>query len=223
MGRKAPPSTPMSPPWKLAREPARRSSPSWTWVGFPSYAANLHGPRPRWRPLTRSLRSTIEELETTNEELQSTNEELEGINSELRERTVEVEELNFFLESILGSLRSAVIVLDTDMHVHAWNRNAEDLWGLRRDEVNGQHFFNLDIGFPVVQLRDPIRSCLTDAQTVFENDYHAVNRRGRTISCRVAISPLRHGEATRGVIISMESASLDGVGETSPAALDPSR
>lgn len=169
------------------------------------------------------LHSSNEELETINEELQSTNEELEGINSELRERTVEVEELNFFLESILGSLRSAVIVLDTDMHVHAWNRNAEDLWGLRRDEVNGQHFFNLDIGFPVVQLRDPIRSCLTDAQTVFENDYHAVNRRGRTISCRVAISPLRHGEATRGVIISMESASLDGVGETSPAALDPSR
>src|SRR5215470_5691303 len=59
------------------------------------------------------LQSTVEELETMNEELQSTNEELETINNELRERSAEVIELNQFLESILGSLKSAVVVLGT--------------------------------------------------------------------------------------------------------------
>src|SRR5262249_44451750 len=61
------------------------------------------------------LHSTNEELETMNEELQSTNEELETINNELRERSAEVIELNQFLESILGSLKSAVVVLGTEM------------------------------------------------------------------------------------------------------------
>ena len=81
------------------------------------------------------LHSTNEELETMNEELQSTNEELETINNELRERSAEVTELNQFLGAILGSLQSAVVVLGTEMEIRAWNRQAEDLWGLRSDEV----------------------------------------------------------------------------------------
>jgi len=57
------------------------------------------------------FQSTNEELETTNQELHSTNEELETINNELRDRSTKVTELNQFLESILGSLQSAVVVL----------------------------------------------------------------------------------------------------------------
>src|SRR5215475_4064356 len=89
------------------------------------------------RRLTKSSsrRSTNEELETMNEELQSTNEELETINNELRERTSEVTDLNQFLQAILGSLRSAVVVLGMQMDIKAWNRQAEELWGLRSDEV----------------------------------------------------------------------------------------
>src|SRR5262249_3343444 len=68
------------------------------------------------------LHSTNEELETMNEELQSTNEELETINSELRDRSAEVIELNQFLQSILGSMQSAVVVLGMEMDIRAWNR-----------------------------------------------------------------------------------------------------
>ena len=98
------------------------------------------------------LHSTNEELETMNEELQSTNEELETINNELRDRSAEVTELNQFLRTMLGSLQSAVVVLGTEMEIRAWNRQAEDLWGLRTDEVINHHFLNLDIGFPVETL-----------------------------------------------------------------------
>ena len=65
------------------------------------------------------LHSTNEELETMNEELQSTNEELESINNEVRIRSAEVDDLNAFLQSILGSLRSAVVVLGSEMEVRA--------------------------------------------------------------------------------------------------------
>src|SRR5262249_22200248 len=133
------------------------------------------------------LHSTNEELETMNEELQSTNEELETINNELRERSAEVIELNQFLQSILGSLKSAVVVLGTEMDIRAWNRQAEELWGLRSDEVVGQHFLNLDIGFPVEKLRNPIRSCLSSRSEREQVVQRAVNRRGRSIECTVSV------------------------------------
>src|SRR5205807_1972423 len=97
------------------------------------------------------LQSTNEELETMNEELQSTNEELQTTNHELRQRSDELNGANSFLESILSGVRTAVVVVDRELHVIAWNHRAEDLWGLRGDEVKGQNFLNLDIGLPIEQ------------------------------------------------------------------------
>jgi two-component system CheB/CheR fusion protein len=155
------------------------------------------------------LHSTNEELETMNEELQSTNEELETTNTELRERSTEVTELNQFLQSILGSLQSAVIVLGPDMEIRAWNRQAEELWGLRGEEVLTQHFLNLDIGFPVVRLRTAIRSCLAGRVERDQIVLPAVNRRGRRVICTVNISALVSDGATKGVILLMDAVPED--------------
>ena len=151
------------------------------------------------------LHSTNEELETMNEELQSTNEELETINNELRDRSSEVTELNQFLQSILGSFQSAVVVLGTGMEVRAWNRQAEDLWGLRADEVLNQHFLNLDIGFPVEKLRGPIRSLLAGRTEQDQLTCPAVNRRGRPVECTVSLSQLVGAGTIRGVILVMDA------------------
>jgi PAS domain-containing protein len=86
------------------------------------------------------LQSTNEELETMNEELQSTNEELQTINEELRQRSDDLNGANGFLESILTGVRSGVVVVDRELHVIAWNHRAEDMWGLRADEVRGPEF-----------------------------------------------------------------------------------
>jgi two-component system CheB/CheR fusion protein len=150
------------------------------------------------------LQSTNEELETMNEELQSTNEELETINDELRCRTDDLHEVNAFLESILSSLHAGVAVVDSELVVQAWNDKAADLWGVRQDEVAGQHLLNLDIGLPVGSLRDPLRASLAGADAT-EIVLDATNRRGRVIRCAVTISPLRGTqEDARGAIILME-------------------
>jgi two-component system CheB/CheR fusion protein len=94
------------------------------------------------------LQSSNEELETMNEELQSTNEELQTLNDEMRRRTEELNEVNAFLEAIFTSLRGGIVVVNQDLYIQIWNYKAEDLWGLRVDEVQGQHFLNLDIGLP---------------------------------------------------------------------------
>ena len=71
-----------------------------------------------------------------NEELQSTNEELQTLNDELRVRTVEVNQVNAFLESILTGLRGGVVVVDDELVVRVWNERAEQLWGLRDHEAH---------------------------------------------------------------------------------------
>jgi two-component system CheB/CheR fusion protein len=151
--------------------------------------------------------STNEELETMNEELQSTNDELQTINDRLSERSVELDDLNNFLESILTSLRSGVIVVDPEMRVIVWNRGSEELWGLRRDEANGQHLLNLDIGLPLSELRPLVRNTLVDGaeDPVAETTIAAVNRRGRAVSVRVVASPLKgRNGITEGAILVLE-------------------
>jgi two-component system, chemotaxis family, CheB/CheR fusion protein len=154
------------------------------------------------------LQSTNEELETMNEELQSTNEELQTINDEARERGDQLGELNVFLESILTSLRSAVAVLDRDLHIRKWSRRAEDMWGLRQDEALHKNFLNLDIGLPVDRLRAPIRACLARESEFLDVTLDATNRRGRPVQVRVTCTPLAAGAAdqARGVILLMEEA-----------------
>jgi two-component system, chemotaxis family, CheB/CheR fusion protein len=61
------------------------------------------------------------------EELQSTNEEIQAINLELRERGEALNDVNHFLESIMRGLRGAVIVVDQELHVLAWNHRSEDM------------------------------------------------------------------------------------------------
>jgi two-component system CheB/CheR fusion protein len=166
------------------------------------------------------LHSTNEELETMNEELQSTNEELETTNNEVRERSAEVGELNQFLQSILGSLRSAVVVLGPQMEVRAWNRQAEDLWGLRSDEVLGHHFLNLDIGFPVERLRPGIRNLLAGRSRHEQVTQPAVNRRGRPVETTVTMSCLMGDGEARGVILMMDAVPREpdaGEGRGTPA------
>jgi two-component system, chemotaxis family, CheB/CheR fusion protein len=151
------------------------------------------------------LQSTNEELETMNEEMQSTNEELQTINDELGLRTAELNQLNAFLEAIWAGLGGAVVVLDPDLRVLVWNHGSEDLWGVRQDEVQGQHFLNLDIGLPVDQVRPALRQAMSGENGAGTTLVDATNRRGRPVRCRVTCSPLVASDrSVRGVIVVVE-------------------
>lgn len=151
------------------------------------------------------LQATNEELETMNEEMQATNEELHATNQELQQRSTEVHQFNGFLKSILTRLHSGATVLDLTLHVNLWNEAAEELWGLRTEEVYRQHFFNLDIGLSIEQLRQPIRNCLNHKTELEEIVLDATNQRGRAIQCKVSCSPLLGtNREVQGVILLME-------------------
>lgn len=133
------------------------------------------------------------------------NDELQATNEELRERTGEISALNDFMESILGSLDAAVIVLNREQIVQVWNRQAEDLWGLREDETIGAHFLNLDSGLPTEQLKPLIRDVIFSGSSAAELKLDAINRRGRSISLRITVTPLLSGaDAPNGALVLME-------------------
>jgi two-component system, chemotaxis family, CheB/CheR fusion protein len=155
------------------------------------------------------LQSTNEELETTNEELQSGNEELETMNEEMRARTGELDEARTFLEGVLFSIAAGVVVLDADLLVRSWNKGAEELWGLRADEVRNQAFFNLVFGLPTGEVRGIVQQCLASGRRAGPVQLAAVNRIGRSITCTVTCSPLKSNGAGEGAVLLMEEVYRD--------------
>lgn len=170
------------------------------------------------------LQSTVEELETTNEELQSTNEEMETMNEELQSTNAELQTLNdelqqrtesyltanLFLQSILVSVQMGVVAVDKDFNVRIWNKHAEELWGLREEEVKGQSLLSLDIGLPVEQLTAPLLEVMSGKSVHPELMLAATNRRGQSIHCRITCTALNEsGKERQGAVILMEEVSID--------------
>jgi two-component system CheB/CheR fusion protein len=166
------------------------------------------------------LQSTNEELETTNEELQSTHEELETMNEELqsmndelhvssetqREQQEHFYRLNRFMSAVLSSMKAGVVAVDRDLKVLAWNAKAEDLWGIRADEAQGQHLFSLDIGLPLEGLRPALTRQLVEGLTAPEVlRVPTVNRRGRPVDVQVTVTRLdRDEDESAGALLMME-------------------
>ncbi len=151
------------------------------------------------------IQSTNEELETINEELQSTNSELEFVNQEVRQKTEEYNQANNFLNAILLSLRGAIVVIDRESKVLAWSQKAEEMWGLRAEEVQNQSIFSLDFGLPLDQITEPIQNCLNNTKDQQNLILPAINRRGKNINCRLSIDALWNINKEKfGVIIIME-------------------
>ena len=86
-----------------------------------------------------------------------------------------------------------------------WNRQAEDLWGLREDEAVGQHFLNLDSGLPTEQLKGIVKAVIAGESDGAEQELQAVNRRGRTVRLRTHVTPLLSGDnQPSGALLLME-------------------
>jgi two-component system CheB/CheR fusion protein len=142
-----------------------------------------------------------------NEEMQSANEELQTLNDELQRRTEEIHRSQALLESVFLGMRSAVVVVDRNFNVLVWNQRAEDLWGMREDEVRGRSLSSLDIGLPVGKLNGAISACFDGEAPAPPLVLEATNRRGKTFKCRVVCTPLiAPNKKRQGAILLMEEA-----------------
>ncbi len=75
------------------------------------------------------LQSSNEELEASNEELQSTNEELTTVNEELIVKGGELSLVNTELENLQNSTGFSLVLLDQDLRLQRYNKEAASLFG----------------------------------------------------------------------------------------------
>jgi len=111
------------------------------------------------------------------------------------------------MSAVLSSVNSGVVVVDEELTGLSWNAKAEDLWGVRADEAEGRHLFNLDIGLPMESLRPVLKLQLEDDHvgshevTILD----AVNRRGHPVQVRVTVTRLsQDGDQPRAAVLVME-------------------
>ena len=140
-----------------------------------------------------------------NEELQSTNEELQTVNEELRTAQRGAQPPQRVLQSVLASLSAGAVVVNSNLDVLMWNHRAEDLWGLRADEVQGKGLLNLDIGLPVAELRAVIRPAWRAKSTARKWCSTRSTAAARRSAAASPAAPLVAGSKKReGVILMME-------------------
>jgi two-component system CheB/CheR fusion protein len=133
------------------------------------------------------------------------------MNEQLRHRSVELVEVNDYLDSVLASLNVGISVLDRDLVIRNWNTGSQDLWGLNAAEAEGKSIIALDIGLPVEKLVEPINQCMRTGGESQRVVLQAVNRRGRSIDCQIICSPMVTTQGiVDGVVLMMEE--QDGTG-----------
>jgi two-component system CheB/CheR fusion protein len=150
------------------------------------------------------LQSTNEELETTNEELQSANAELDATNRELAHRTEEAQVLTLYQRTLIRSLAAAVIVVDVDGKITAWNLAAERLLGLPEIEAVGQTLWTLRIPGISRNVVQRIRRALGEKRAYREESLPYELPSGGEGFATLAALPLQDGERSLGTVLLLE-------------------
>lgn len=113
-------------------------------------------------------------------------------------------------------------MVDGQLVVQMWNGQAEELFGLRLDEVRNRALLELDVGLPLAELAEPLRAVLRGSTERVVVAVAATNRRGRAFRSRVTILPLdADAESTYGAVLLIE-ADRSGPGAPSPPVADVS-
>lgn len=151
------------------------------------------------------LHSTSQTLDVMNKELIDTNDELSAVNDELRERTAEVGRMHVFVGSVLDSFQAAVMVVDRDLRVQAWNERASELWGIPSHDAVGRSLSKLDVGLPLGELSLRLARVLTGR--LADRAFEAViaDRRSHQLTSTIRCSPLRRADRSiDGAVVSVE-------------------
>jgi PAS domain S-box-containing protein len=116
----------------------------------------------------------------------------------------EIVEAKDYLENVLESTESKIMVLDRDMIVHTVNSAHARLCGREKEEIIGQNFFDVfaisDSDRESGAIRRVLEDCLEGRSHRLSN--YAYPRGGKMLSLNININPLvLHGEAA-GIILS---------------------
>jgi PAS domain-containing protein len=140
-------------------------------------------------------------LREHNDELLRDNTELRSIADDLRQRTDELNLVAVFLQSVLTSLRGAVIVADNTFAIRVWNAEAERLWGIPRRTAMRSLLSELDLGFPQDLLAPSIEAAMR-GEVIDDVEISVRRTAGDHAAYNVSVTPLLGpGASVHGVTL----------------------
>lgn len=134
---------------------------------------------------SEELQSLNEELETSKEELQSTNEEILIVNTELLDRNEQLNNSRLYTESIINTIRDALIILDGDLRVKRATEGFYRKFRTSEKDTEGQYIYELgDKQWDIPKLRELLEDLLPSKKEFkdFEVE-HAFPYIGKRIMC----------------------------------------
>ena len=111
------------------------------------------------------LMSTNEELESSKEELQSTNEELTTLNEELKNRNQNLTILNDDLSNLMGSVETAVIIVDNNFKIRRFTSQAQELLRLLPTDVD-HCILDIRLGITIDRLEKSLQTVTSNLQMI---------------------------------------------------------
>jgi len=148
------------------------------------------------------LESLNEELESAKEELEATNEELVTINQELHIRNDDLEQAGHFAQSVVDTVRTAIVVLSPSLRVLKANLFFYREFHLSAADVQDRYIYELDGGhWADSRLRQLLAEVLKANRSVrdFEVQYSVPSRGLRTL----VVNAYRF-EAEERILLSIE-------------------
>ena len=89
------------------------------------------------------MQSLNEEMETSKEELQSSNEELIIVNQELIDKQEQLNNARLYSESIIDTLRHALIILDESLRIKTANVFFYKTFNSDKEDIEGEFFYEI--------------------------------------------------------------------------------
>jgi two-component system CheB/CheR fusion protein len=111
------------------------------------------------------LMSTNEELETSKEELQSTNEELTTLNEELKNRNQNLSILNDDLTNLMGSVDTAVVIVDNAFRIRRFTSQAQELFRLLPSDID-HPIVDVSLGIPTEELEKLLSRVISNLELI---------------------------------------------------------
>ncbi|CAI2719226.1 ATP-binding protein [Nitrospina watsonii] len=170
-------------------------------------------PQDRQAPDLETLQAAFQAFTETTQHLQESYEklqahvraldlELEKKNAELEQNLKEKEAVRSYLNNILQSLTTGVIVVDGDDRITTFNKTAERITGRQETECRDQTLSDVFDVDPFARLVERVRDA-ADTAPVFQES--VLTTGGRDLRIRTAASPVLDGQGQRiGTMLLLE-------------------
>ena len=122
-------------------------------------------------------------------DLKQSKSELEGAYSSLRDSNIEIEQKRAYIETVLENIATGVISIDKNGDITTFNRAAERVLDMRKEEINGKSFQEILNRIPPDTAREIIRRIRGGGGTIKDEEIQ-FNMNNRSITLRLKMTTM---------------------------------